>query len=263
MKTSRFPRFSNVVGAFLATSLALSGCASSARYVYDLTPVSSNVSWRNGQAMSRCSESGWDVEAGFVGEEGGSLRFLLQVHNSGTDTVDLDPSQFRVMALLKDSLGRESRMGLYVYDREAIRPRIEEAIAKLESEENPYRVTGLEVAVGVVAGIAEIAGAFASKTPEQRREDELRREKDQDRRDQRERDEADWEAAHERKRNELRREKEFWTNKVIGRSTLAPGGSASGILVSSLHHEAIANDVEVRAGRKECRITFRQVSRKI
>lgn len=256
-----FPHAACGTGVVLAVLLV--GCSPPPRYVYDLTPVSSNVAWRNGQAMSRCTEPGWEVEAGFVGEEGGSLRFLLQVHNSGTDTIDLDPSQFRVMALQKDSLGRESRMGLYVYDREVIRPRIEEALVKVESEENPYRVTGLEAALGVVSGIAEIAGAFASKTPEQRREDELRREKEEDRRNQRERDESDWEAAHDRKRNELRRERDFWTNKVIGRSTLVPGASASGILVSSLHHEAIANDVEVRAGQKECRITFRQVSRKI
>lgn len=246
-----------------ALPILLSGCAAAPRYAYDLKPENSDVVWRSGQPLSRCEDRGMRAEVGFLGVEQGTLRFLVRVENATDQTVDLDPSRFRVFALTKDSLGATWSKELIQYGKDQILPRIDDELARIKAEENPYRQGLLGASVDLVASVADLSSSFKSSTPQERAARDKNREDRERASDDRKRNEADWESARDRKLALLYRERDFWSREAIGRSTIPSGQSVSGVLVSSMLHEAQGDEVEIRGADRTCRFRFSQVARRI
>lgn len=246
-----------------ALPILLSGCAAAPRYAYDLKSESTDVVWRSGQSLSRCEDRGLRVEVGFLGVEEHTLRFQVRVENATQETVDLDPSRFRVFALSKDSLGASWSKELFQYAKGDILPRIDDELAKTQAEENPYRQGMLGATADLLVSVADLSSSFKSSTPQERAARDKNREDRERASENRERDEADWEAARDRKLALLHRERDFWSREALGRTTLTSGQSTSGVLVSSMMHEALGDEVEIRSGDRTCRFRFSQTARRV
>lgn len=263
--------------ASIGLALALSACAPNLppRYLVDLAPWDTTaVSWEQGRRVVVASSPSCRVRVSYADARGAKVQrdvggtpydqtvemaqFHVSLENLAEDTVEIDPAGFDALVRRSGTPGGAGVATMASIDREQMVKAARLSKLRVEQQENPYRITGIELVGEGLGAVAGILTLFSKQTEEERKENEERRERADDDRRRREQERRDWDARHAEQLESWNGEVSYWSRDVLGRTTLAPGETASGLVVFPFDLRAQAVELRFPVGGTVHQLAFRQ-----
>jgi hypothetical protein len=228
-------------------------------YQVNLTPVNEKPIFSNGNQVVSFNTNTWNADICYKGKRDSYLEFNVVLTNNSRDTFLVDPVQWYYLTWIKNpdtsihALKLDSIKGI---DPERTIAELENQNAEVLKEQNPYSVTVLDLAVGVIVATSDVSRIFTGdkRTEEQRQEERENKE----RQEEKENNRINWENDHARKLQDLKSEISYWKNQTLRKNTVFPLKSISGAVNFPI--SASPNEIElaIKAGNRSRSVQYKQ-----
>lgn len=227
----------------LALAAALGGCFASGPVVR-LYPEGPDVVWREGLAVVSRQGPGYRTAVAFA-EAGDQLSFRVEVENTGTEALDVDPARMVYMRCLDAkncfSMQRVVDPERMLFELDRDRAREQSAQATSESINGLFQLLTLGVAVaGAVKGNGRVVGAALDESGRLAAQDDADR------------------ARHQSALAGIAAERSRWAAVALRRTTLGPGQVVGGLVYLPLDTSVSRLWLSVRVSGRDSWFPFRQ-----
>ncbi len=221
----------------------LAGCTG--QKFYSLKPAGDDVRWHNGHAMVRVAEGDLEATVAYVGSDRGRILFNVIVENRGDTDVLVAPERFYYdVVTVAKSAGSTSRTAGFP-DRQpgrvmAVDPEIQ--LGRISLRDTSNRSPSFLDALMSLSELlpedepeteAEIAKANREEMKELRRQMERRE-----------------------RSNRFQRDRTFWSNRALRKTTLDPGETVAGLVAFSSRPHASLLQLALPVGEVTIKFEF-------